>query len=153
MFFPDIPYLRVMKVLIIRLMSITMAFIFMSHVTGIRISEHTCFECQTKHIEIGGHLHSLHLIVLLTKELSHCCDPFHHQHENHSKECSHKFLAYDVPFQIMDSSKVHQLNPFSFVTQEIHSVMGSSRIVSPIPTTLETPVLSNIRLKTCQFLT
>lgn len=141
-----------MKSIILRLTAFFLVFVFLSHVTGIRISEHNCFDCGTSHLEIGGHLHTLHLILSVNSDHD-CCDPFHHQHEDHSKSCSHKFLGYSVPFKSMESSKIQHFTPSTDLTQDLTLFHGTYEKCYSNPTIIGHPATDNILLKTCQFLT
>ena len=117
-FIHHFPYLCKMRKSIIKLAVLGMVIIFLGHVTGLRISEHSCFECGTKHVEIGNHLQTLHLILSLNQDHSRCCDPFHEQHQGHSNTCSHSFLSYTVPFKIMKESDQHLRNPLIFLIRK-----------------------------------
>ena len=147
-------YICKMKRLILKLTATGMVIIFLSHVTGIRVSEHTCFECKTKHVEIGNHLHALHLILSLNQDHSHCCDPFHEQHQDHSNSCSHSFLSYTVPFKVMEESSQNLQNPSTFLIREMNLFKVSSEKPGFLNTSItQNPVSGNILLKTCQYLT
>ena len=143
-----------MKRLTIKLAATAMVIIFLGHVTGIRVSEHSCFECGTKHVEIGNHLHALHLIISLNQDLSHCCDAFHQQHQDHSNTCSHSFLSYTVPFKVMKESGKNLRNPLTFLIREMNLFQVSSKKPGFLYiSTTKNPVSGNILLKTCQSLT
>ena len=140
-----------MKITLLKYSTILLTFIFLSHIAGIRISEHKCFDCGTSHLEIGGYFHTLHLIISLNKD-NHCCDPFHHQHKNHSQSCSNRFLGYSIPFKSIEPIKVQHCNPGILLSQEIklfHSVLAKWYIN---PAIIAYPERENILLKTCQFL-
>ena len=143
-----------MKSFIRKLAAIGMVIIFLGHVSGMRVSEHRCFECKTKHVEIGNHLNALHLIFSLNQDHSLCCDPFHEQHQDHSNTCSHSFLSYTVPFKVMEETDQNLQNPLSFLIRE----RSLFQVLSEKPGFLNTsisqnPVSGNILLKTCQSLT
>ena len=143
-----------MKRLIIKLAATGMVIIFLGHVTGIRVSEHSCFECKTKHVEIGNHLNALHLIFSLNHDHSNCCDAFHEQHQDHSNTCSHTFLSYIVPFKVMKESGKDLRNPLTFLFREMNLSQVSSEKPGFLNTSItQNPVLGNILLKTCQSLT
>ncbi|UCG26629.1 MAG: hypothetical protein JSV24_06515 [Bacteroidales bacterium] len=88
-----------MKKSIFKWLSIPLTFIFISYVIGVRISEHTCFECGKTRVEIGDQFHNLLDINHLDKDHSHCCDTFHKTHEHHVQTCSCRFLKYIIPFE------------------------------------------------------
>lgn len=143
-----------MKRLMIKLMATGMTFIFLSHVIGIRVSEHNCFECGTKHMEIGGHFHALHLIISANHDHSPCCDPFHQQHQGHLNTCSHRFLSFTVPFKVMVESGQNLRNPLTFLIREMNLFQVSSEKPGLLNTSItQNPVSGNILLKTCQSLT
>lgn len=141
-----------MKRIVIKFTSLLLAAVFLSHVTGIRISEHQCFDCGTNHIEVGGHFHALHLIISLNKH-NPCCDPFHDQHKNHSQSCSNKFLVFSIPFKTMEPSKIHNFNPATSSLQEITLFLNTPERGHANPTFSNRPEQANILLKTCQFRT
>jgi len=131
-----------------------MVIIFLSHVTGMRVSEHTCFECKTKHMEIGNHFHALRLVFLQNQDFSHCCDVFHNQHQDHSNTCYHSFLSYTVPFKVMKESNQHLRNPLTFLIREVNLFQVSSEKPGFLNTSItQNPVSGNVLLKTCQSLT
>ena len=143
-----------MKRLIIKLAATGMVFIFLGHVTGIRVSEHSCFECKTKHVEIGNYFSALHQIISLNHDHSNCCDAFHYQHQDHSNTCSHTFLSYIVPFKVMKESGKDLRNPLTFLFREMNLSQVSSEKPGFLNTSItQNPVLGNILLKTCQSLT
>ena len=143
-----------MKRLIIKLAAIGMVIIFLGHVTGMRVSEHSCFDCGTKHVEIGNHLHAIHLIISLNQDHSHCCDPFHEQHQDHSNTCSHSFLSYTVPFKVMEESGQNLRTPLTFLFREMNLFQVSYKKPGFLNTSItQNPVSGNILLKTCQSLT
>lgn len=143
-----------MKRLTIKLAATAMVIIFLGHVTGMRVSEHTCFECSTKNVEIGNHFSTLHLIISLNKDHSHCCDVFHQQHQDHSNTCSHSFLSYTVPFKVMKESGKNLRNPLTFLIREMNLFQVSSEKPGFLNiSTTKNPVSGNILLKTCQSLT
>jgi len=143
-----------MKRLIIKLAALGMVIIFLGHVSGMRVSEHTCFECKTKHVEIGNHFSTFHLIISLNKEHSHCCDVFHHQHQDHSNTCSHSFLSYTVPFKVMEKSGKNLRTPLTFLIREMSLFQVSSEKPGFLNTSItQNPVSGNVLLKTCQSLT
>ena len=148
-------YLCRMKRLIIKLAALGMVIIFLGHVSGMRVSEHTCFECKTKQVEIGNHFSTFHLTISLNKDHSHCCDVFHHQHQDHSNTCSHSILSYTVPFKAMEKTGQNLRNPLTFF---LFREMSLLRISAEKPGFLNTsisqnPVSGNILLKTCRYLT
>ena len=143
-----------MKRLTIKLAVTAMVIIFLSHVTGMRVSAHSCFECETKNVEIGNHLQALHLIISLNQDHSQCCNAFHQQHQDHSNTCSHSFLSYTVPFKVMKESGKNLRNPLTFLIREMNLFQVSSEKPGFLNiSTTKNPVSGNILLKTCQSLT
>jgi hypothetical protein len=145
-------YLRSMKGILLRFTALFLAFVFLSHVIGIRISEHNCYDCKTSHIEVGGHLHTLHIIISLNQD-HHCCDPFHEQHEDHSKSCSHKFLGYSVPFKNIEPSKLQYFSPCIASLHEMVLFHNTLEKCYEKPLVNELITIEDIQLKTCQYLT
>ena len=143
-----------MKRHIINLTAIGMIFIFLSLVSGIRVSEHTCFECGTRQVKIKNPFHAFNLVLSLKQDNSHCYDPFHEQHPDHSNTCSSSFLSYTVPFKVMRESGQNLQNPLTFLIREMSLFQVSSEKPGFLNTSIsQNPVSGNILLKTCQSLT
>ncbi len=153
-FIHHFPYLCKMKKLIINLTAIGMTIIFLSLVTGIRVSEHTCLECGTRQVKIENPFSALNLIFSLNQDHSQCCNAFHQQHQDHSNTCSHSFLSYTVPFKVMKESGQNLRNPLTFLIREMNLFQVSSEKPGFLNiSTTKNPVSGNILLKTCQSLT
>ena len=143
-----------MKRHIINLTAIGMIFFFLSLVAGIRVSEHTCLECGTRQVKIKNPFHAFNLVLSLEQDNSHCCDPFHEQHQNHSNTCSHSFLSYTVPFKVMEKSGKNLRTPLTFLIREMNLFQVSSEKPGFLNTSItQNPVSGNVLLKTCQSLT
>lgn len=128
------PYLCNMKRLILKLAAIGLVIIFLGHVTGIEVSEHTCFECGTIQVE--------------------SCDIFHEQHQDHSNSCSFSFHNYTIPFKVIEKSDQNLRNPLTFLIREMNLFQVSSEKPGFLNTSItQNPVSGNILLKTCQSLT
>ena len=143
-----------MRKLIIKLAALGMVIIFLGHVTGIRVSEHSCLDCGTKNMELGNHLQALHHIFSQNQEHSGCCDPFHEQHQDHSNTCSHSFLSYTIPFKVIEKTGQNLQNPLTLIIREISLFQISAKKPGFLNISIsQNPVSGNVLLKTCQLLT
>ena len=143
-----------MKRIITKLAALGMVIIFLGHVTGIRVSEHCCLDCGTRHVEIGNRLQTLHYIFSQNQNHSDCCDPFHEKHQGHSNTCSHSFLSYTIPFKVIEKAGQNLENPLTFFNREISLFQISARKPGFLNISISNnPVSGNVLLKTCRLLT